>query len=65
MAFVFQNLDRARTVLQLSAGKPALSNITFLVAHNNLSWEELFIGLPFLQHLRVDIRTVPEQQLPQ
>lgn len=54
-----------RTVLHLSAGKLELRHISFLVAYEDLRCEELLIGLLVFQLLRVDTRTVLEQQLLQ
>jgi transposase InsO family protein len=51
-----------RLVLHLAAGQLALLNVTFLVADDELSCEDLLIGLPVLQHLRVDTRTLLENQ---
>lgn len=49
-----------RLVLQLSSGRLALKNVSFLVAYNELSDEDLLIGLPFLHHLELDTRTLLE-----
>ena len=54
-----------RTVLTLSSGQLALCNISFLVVNGNISKEQLLIGLPVLQHLRIDTRTLLEQQQSQ
>lgn len=51
-----------RTVLLLSAGPLALVNVTFLVADADLSVEDLLIGLPVLQHLGVDTKTLLEER---
>ena len=49
-----------RTVLQLASGQLALANITYLVADSGLACEDLLIGLPVLQHLQVDTKTLLE-----
>ena len=49
-----------RTVLHLSSGQLALSKVTFLVADDDLSCEDLLLGLPVLRHLQVDTRTLLE-----
>ena len=49
-----------RTVLHLSSGQLALVNVTYLVADGELTCEDLLIGLPVLQHLHVDTRTLLE-----
>lgn len=38
----------------------ALSIVLFLVADDDLSGEDLFIGLPILEHLRIDSNTLLE-----
>lgn len=48
------------TVLLLSAGLLALVNVAFLVADADLLVEGLLIGLPVLQHLGVDTKTLSE-----
>lgn len=50
------------TVLCLAAGPLALVNVTFLVANADLSAEELLIGLPVLQHLGINTKTLLEQK---
>lgn len=47
-----------RLVLELSSGRMALLNITFLVADDELDCEDLLVGLPVLQHLGIDTRTL-------
>lgn len=47
-----------RTVLQLPSGQLALMNIKFLVADDELACEELLIGRPVLEHLKVDTNTL-------
>lgn len=49
-----------RIILQPSMGKSALTNISFLVADEALSCEDILIGLPVLRHLKIDIRTILE-----
>lgn len=49
-----------RLVLHLSSGRMALCNISFLVADDDLACEDLLIGLPVLQHLRIDSKTLLE-----
>lgn len=46
----------------MSAGPLALVNVTFLVADADLSAEDLLIGLPVLQHLGVDSKTLLEER---
>ena len=48
------------TVLQLASGQLALANLSFLVADDQMTCEELIIGLPVLGHLQVDTRTLLE-----
>lgn len=52
------------TVLHLASGQLSLANITFFVAGDELVCEDLIIGLPVLQHLRVDTRTLLENNRP-
>lgn len=52
-----------RTVLHLSSGQLALSNVTFLVADGDLPCEDLLVGLPVLRHLQVDTRTLLEDRV--
>lgn len=49
-----------RTILHLAAGQLALCNISFLVAEDDLACEDMLIGLPVLQHLKVDTKTLLE-----
>lgn len=49
-----------RTVMHLASGQLALTNVTFLVADAELACEPLIIGLPVIQHLQVDTRTLLE-----
>ena len=49
-----------RTVLQLASGQLALANLSFLVADDQMTCEDLIIGLPVLRHLQVDTRTLLE-----
>ena len=49
-----------RTVLPPSSGQLSLSNVIFLVADDDLACEDLTIGLPVLQLLQVDTRTLLE-----
>lgn len=51
-----------RTVLQLLVGPLALVNVTYLVADADLAAESLLIGLPVLQHLGVDTKTLLEER---
>lgn len=51
-----------RTVLRLVAGPLALVNVTFLVADADLAVEDLLIGLPVLQHLGVDTKSLLENK---
>lgn len=50
-----------RLVLQLSSGRLALKNVSFLVADDELSCEDLLIGLPVLHQLELDTRTLLER----
>lgn len=43
-----------RTVLPLSSGNLALRNVKFLVADNDVSFENLLFALSVLHHLQVD-----------
>lgn len=47
-----------RTVLILSSERLALRNISFLVADDNLACEDILIGCPVLQHIRIDSKTL-------
>lgn len=49
-----------RTVFNLFSGNIALADVTFLVAEDAIACEELIIGLPVLRHLKVDTRTLLE-----
>lgn len=51
-----------RTILRLAAGPLALVNATFYVADAELSAEYLLPGLPVLQHLGSDTKTLLEQK---
>lgn len=51
-----------RTVLHLAAGPLALVNVSFLVADGELAVQDLLFGLPVLQHLGVDSKTLVEQR---
>lgn len=51
------------TVLHLSVGKVARKNITFLVVDDKVESEDLLICLPVLHLLRVDTRTVLEENI--
>lgn len=50
-----------RTILSLSSGRLALCNISYLVVDGELTDDQLLIGLPVLQHLKVDTRTLLER----
>lgn len=50
-----------RLVLELSSGRMALRNVAFLVADDDLAFEDVLIGLPILQHLQIDSRTLLER----
>ena len=54
-----------RTVLQLSSGQLALTNVTFLVADNELTCEDILIGNPLLKHLKIYMRTLLEENRAQ
>lgn len=47
-----------RTVFQLSSGLMDLLNIRFLVAEEDLTSEDLLMGLPVLRHFRIDSKTL-------
>lgn len=51
------------TVLYLSVGQFALNNIRFLVDDDKVESEVLLIGLAVLRHLRVDTKTLPEENI--
>lgn len=46
------------TVLHLNYGCLALKKIRFLVSDDHVIFEDFFIGLPVLQHLRIDTNTL-------
>lgn len=50
-----------RTIMHLSSGQLALSNVKFLVSDDALVSEDLLIGLPVLEHLQVETRTLLER----
>ena len=61
-AFKFSRVWKVpRLVMELSSGRLALTNISFLVSDAALSREEMLIGLPVLQHLGIDSRTFLER----
>lgn len=47
--------------MELCSGRLALRNISFLVSDAVLSSEDMIIGLPVLQHLGIDSRTLLER----
>lgn len=49
-----------RIVLKVSSGRMALLNLKFLVADEDLTSEDLLIGLPVLRHLPIDTKTFLE-----
>lgn len=51
-----------KTVLHLAAGNLTLVSVTFLIANDDPSCEDLLIGLPVLHHLQVDTRTLLENR---
>lgn len=51
-----------RTILRLAAGPLALVNVTYLVADDDLAVEDLLIGLPVLQHLGIDTKSLLESK---
>lgn len=51
----------ARTILHLSAEKLALLNVEVLIPDDALTSEDMIIGLPVLRHLKVDTKTLLEQ----
>lgn len=50
-----------RIILELSTGRLALRNVSFLVADAHLSCEDILLGYPVLQHLGIDSRTLLER----
>lgn len=50
-----------RLVLNLSSGRMPLTTITFLVADDDLACEDILIGLPVLEHMEIDSRTMLER----
>ena len=50
-----------RLTLHLASGKLAVLNISFLVADDDLASQGILIGRPVLQHLKVDTRTLLEE----
>lgn len=50
-----------RTIIHLATGQLALSNITFLIADEELARKDLLIGFPVLQYLQVNTRTLFER----
>lgn len=52
------------TVPHLNAGQLALKNIKFLVADYDVNCEDILIGRPVLHHLRVDTKTLLEDNIP-
>lgn len=46
------------TVMKMASVHIALDNVTYLVAEDKLGIEDLLIGLPVVQHLHVDSRTL-------
>lgn len=47
-----------RLVMELTSGRRALTNISFLVSKTALASEDMLHGLPILQHLRLDSHTI-------
>lgn len=61
-SFTFSRVWKVpRLVMELSAGRLALNNISFLVADANLSCEDVLVGHPVLKHLGIDSRTLLER----
>lgn len=54
-----------RTVLHLSAGPLALLNIRYLIPDDDLACSDLLIGQPVLYHLKIDTKTLLEQNRSQ
>lgn len=52
---------RSRTVLQLSAGRQALTSNTFIVSEDDLAVEKIFIVLPVIHELGVHTKKLLEQ----
>lgn len=50
-----------RIVMELSSGRLALHNVSFLVADAHLACEDILFGYPILQHLGIDSRTLLER----
>lgn len=55
-----RNFTAPQTIMHITSVKLALLNVTFLFADNELVFEDVLIGLPVLQHLRVDTHTLLE-----
>ena len=52
----------SRTILHLSSGRLAATNISYLVADEELTATDLIIGRPILEHMRVDTKTLIEER---
>lgn len=50
------------TILKQRVGSLTMSEIFYLVADDNMACEPILIGLPVLEHLRIDTSTLLEQQ---
>lgn len=51
--------------MELSSGRMAFNNISFLISDAALASEDLLIGLPVLEHLGIDFRTLLERNRAQ
>lgn len=61
-SFNFSRLWKVpRLVMELSAGRLAINNVSFLVTDDDLACEDPLIGLPVLRHLGIDSRTLLER----
>lgn len=54
-----------RTVIHLSAGQMALVIVTYTVSNSERTAEDLLIGLPILQHLGIDSKSLLEERSDQ
>lgn len=53
-------MENPEKVLQLESSQLALTNVSLLVADDEIPWEFLIIGLPILLHFQVDTRKMLE-----
>lgn len=50
-----------RIILSLPSGKLAMLNVCFLVADDDLACESVLVGLPLLEHMKVDTKTMLDE----